>query len=106
TFQSFEACLNAVDARLHDGAYGHDWGPVRSEGELTEAIAAAGTTSHATVRRLTLVPERDPRIPYRMRRFGTVRRRLDDLLWALLPGVCILCDSRSGATADLCEHCR
>ena len=31
----------------------------------------------------------------RMHHFSTVRRRLDQLLWALLPGVCLLCDSRS-----------
>jgi ComF family protein len=41
-----------------------------------------------------------------MHHFRTVLRRVDNLLWALLPGVCILCDSRSGATADLCDHCR
>ena len=41
-----------------------------------------------------------------MHHFGTVRRHLDQLLWALLPGVCILCDANSRTAADLCEHCR
>ena len=41
-----------------------------------------------------------------MLHFGTVRHRLDQLLWALLPGICILCDSNSRMAADLCEHCR
>lgn len=41
-----------------------------------------------------------------MHRLRTVLRRVDNVLWALLPGVCILCDARSDVTADLCDHCR
>ena len=37
---------------------------------------------------------------------NAVRRRLDSLVWALLPGICILCDARTDAAADLCEACR
>ena len=38
--------------------------------------------------------------------FTALRRRLDSLVWALLPGVCILCNARSHVMADLCEACR
>jgi ComF family protein len=41
-----------------------------------------------------------------MGNFHVIRRRLDALLWALLPGICILCNARSGVAADLCGHCR
>ena len=35
-----------------------------------------------------------------------LRRRLDTFVWALLPGICILCNARSNVAADLCEACR
>ena len=35
-----------------------------------------------------------------------IRRRLDELAWTLLPGVCVLCGSRSRTSMDLCEPCR
>jgi ComF family protein len=41
----------------------------------------------------------------RMHHFDAVRRRFDQLLWRLLPGVCVLCDAPTGIAADLCEHC-
>ncbi len=41
-----------------------------------------------------------------MHRFRYLLPHIDNLFWALFPGVCILCDERSGMTADLCEHCR
>jgi ComF family protein len=40
------------------------------------------------------------------RTWNCLRRRLDSLVWALLPGICILCDARTHAAADLCEACR
>ena len=36
----------------------------------------------------------------------SIRRGLDALLWRLLPGVCFLCNQRSGVAMDLCPHCR
>ena len=36
----------------------------------------------------------------------SLRRRLDSLVWALLPGICILCNARTHVAADLCEACR
>jgi ComF family protein len=36
----------------------------------------------------------------------TLRHRLDSLVWALLPGICILCNARTHATVDLCKACR
>ncbi len=41
----------------------------------------------------------------RMHHFDAARRRFDQLLWRLLPGVCVLCDASTGIAADLCEHC-
>jgi ComF family protein len=36
----------------------------------------------------------------------TLRARLDSLLWYLLPGICVLCNERSGVAMDLCPYCR
>lgn len=36
----------------------------------------------------------------------SIRRGLAALLWQLLPGVCLLCNQRSGVAIDLCAHCR
>ncbi len=49
------------------------------------------------------VVSRTPKWP--MHHLTRVRRRLDALGWALLPGICILCNARSGVTADLCRMC-
>jgi len=35
-----------------------------------------------------------------------LRARFDGLLWYLLPGICVLCNERSGVAMDLCPHCR
>jgi ComF family protein len=35
-----------------------------------------------------------------------LRAHLDNLLWYLLPGICVLCNERSGVAMDLCPHCR
>jgi ComF family protein len=40
------------------------------------------------------------------RAWTSLRRRLDSVVWALLPGICILCNARTHAAADLCEACR
>jgi ComF family protein len=40
------------------------------------------------------------------RALKSLRRRLDSLVWALLPGICILCAARTDAAADLCDACR
>ena len=34
-----------------------------------------------------------------------IHARLDALLWLLLPGICVLCNERSGVAMDLCAHC-
>src|SRR5512147_1431708 len=40
------------------------------------------------------------------RAWKSLHRRLDSLVWALLPGICILCNARTHVAADLCEACR
>jgi ComF family protein len=35
-----------------------------------------------------------------------LRQHLDTLVWQLLPGICILCNERSGIAMDLCVQCR
>ena len=37
---------------------------------------------------------------------AALHRHLDGIVWALLPGTCILCNAPSGVMADLCEPCR
>ena len=37
---------------------------------------------------------------------ASTRRHLDALVWQALPGVCILCNERSGIAMDLCVQCR
>ena len=74
--------------------------------ELTRRRCPGAVVSHAAVSRLTLRVRRVPRYHGAMHRsLRSLRRALDDLSWALLPGHCVLCDQPTFAPTDLCAPC-
>lgn len=62
--------------------------------------------TYARIRKGALAPDPLPRRNGVMADPTALRTRLDGLLWYLVPGICVLCNERSGVAMDLCPYCR